>query len=104
MTWLKLKVKEWGWKIALVTVMTALVGYYLYRLLKPAGPISPQVDKIVTDLEIAVKESELETRLEKEKINAIKTVYTKTLEESKKIEDRKARLERLIQIKKELSS
>ena len=104
MTWLKLKVKEWGWKIALVTVMPALVGYYLYRLLKPAAPISPQVDKIVTDLEIAVKESELETRLEKEKINAIKTVYTKTLEESKKIEDRKARLERLIQIKKELSS
>ena len=104
MTWLKLKVKEWGWKIALVTVMTALVGYYLYRLLKPAAPISPQGDKIVTDLEIAVKQSELETRLEKEKINAIKTVYTKTLEESKKIEDRKARLERLIQIKKELSS
>tara|TARA_R110000824_G_scaffold152802_1_gene324092 strand:+ start:496 stop:810 length:315 start_codon:yes stop_codon:yes gene_type:complete len=103
MTWLKLKVKEWGWKIALITVMTALVGYYLYRLLKPAAPISPQVDKIVTQLEIAVKESELETRLEKEKIKAIKTVYTKTLEESKNIEDRKARLERLIQIKKELS-
>ena len=74
MTWLKLKVKEWGWKIALITVMTALVGYYLYRLLKPAAPISPQVDKIVTQLE-----------------------------ESKNIEDRKARLERLIQIKKELS-
>jgi uncharacterized membrane-anchored protein YhcB (DUF1043 family) len=104
MNWLKLKLKEWWWKAALAFIMTLLVGYYLYRLLKPTAPISPQIDKIVTDLEIAVKQSELETRLEKEKINAIKTVYTKNLEESRKIEDRKARLERLIQIKKELSS
>ena len=79
MTWLKLKIRELWWKIALITVMTVLVGYYLYRLLKPAAPISPQIDKIVTQLEIAVKESELETRLEKEKIKAIKTIYTKTL-------------------------
>ena len=88
----------------MITVMTVLVGYYLYRLLKPAAPISPQIDKIVTQLEIAVKESELGTRLEKEKIKGIKTIYTKTLKESKNIEDREARLERLNQIKKELSS
>ena len=104
MNWLKLKLKEWWWKAALTSIMTLLVGYYLYRLLRPASPLSPQVDKIITELEIAVKESELESRLEKEKINAVKYVYLKSLEDSKKIEDRKARLERLIQLKKELTS
>jgi len=104
MNWLKLKLKEWWWKAALASIMTLLVGYYLYRLLRPASPLSPQVDKIITELEIAVKESELESRLEKEKINAVKDVYLKSLEDSKKIEDRKARLERLIQLKKELTS
>jgi hypothetical protein len=104
MNWLKLKLKEWWWKAALASIMTLLVGYYLYRLLRPASPLSPQVDKIITELEIAVKESELESRLEKEKINAVKAVYLKSLEDSKKIEDRKARLERLIQLKKELTS
>jgi len=99
---IKQKLNEYGLKVALATFTLFLALYYLYRLVKPAPNETKRIKEVFTDLTIKTKEAETISRLQKEKIKAVKDVYIKQLETTKEIDDRTERLEALIRIRKEL--
>jgi hypothetical protein len=99
---LKQKLKEYGLKIALAVSTLLLTLYWLYRLVKPAPNETQRVKEVFADLSIRTKEAETLGRLQKEKIKAVKDIYTKQLEATKEIEDRDDRLAALIRLRKEL--
>jgi len=101
-TWAKYKLKGYAWKAALILAVVSLLGYYLYRILKPGVNKSTVADKIVTEMKLAVKENELRAELEKDKIGAIKGIFNARLRQTKKIDNREERLKALIDLHKEL--
>ena len=102
MKWLWYKLKSGWWKLVLGIVVLASLLIYFYRLLKPADDRIEYLEAIKTEATVALKESELRGRLEKDKIGAIKGVFQSRLEDTKKIDDREERLKALIRLHKEL--
>jgi uncharacterized membrane protein len=96
------KAKEIWWKIILGALVVVAVLIYFYRLLKPAEDKSHFLESIKTEATAALKENQLRGRLEKDKIGAIKSVFTDRLKDTKKIVDRQERLNALIRLHKEL--
>lgn len=96
------KIKEMWWKIVLAFVVTAGVLIFFYRLLKPAENKNKYVEAIATEARIALTESQLRGRLEKDKIGAIKKVFQNRLADTKRIKDRDERLNALIRLYEEL--
>ena len=96
------KAKEIWWKIILGVVVVAALLIYFYRLLRPTEDKLKYLEAIKTEATVALKESELRGRLEKDKIGAIKNVFESRLEDTKKIADREERLKALIRLHKEL--
>ena len=102
MKWLWYKLKSGWWKLVLGIVVLASLLIYFYRLLKPADDRIEYLEAIKTEATVALKESELRGRLEKDKIGAIKGVFESRLKDTKKIDDREERLKALIRLHKEL--
>ena len=102
MKWLWYKLKSGWWKLVLGIVVLASLLIYFYRLLKPADDRIEYLEAIKTEATVALKESELRGRLEKDKIGAVKGVFKSRLEDTKKIDDREERLKALIRLHKEL--
>ena len=75
---------------------------YFYRLLRPTDDKIQYLEAIKTEATVALKESELRGRLEKDKIGAVKSVFENRLRDTKKINDREERLKALIRLHKEL--
>ena len=102
MKWLWYKLKSGWWKFVLGFVVLASLLIYFYRLLKPAEDKIQYLEAIKTEATVALKESQLRGRLEKDKIGAIKVVFKSRLEDTKKIDDREERLKALVRLHKEL--
>tara|TARA_B100000287_G_scaffold275493_1_gene259494 strand:+ start:159 stop:473 length:315 start_codon:yes stop_codon:yes gene_type:complete len=102
MKWLWYKLKSGWWKFVLGVVVLASLLIYFYHLLKPEDDRIDYLEAIKTEATLALKESELRGRLEKDKIGAIKGVFKSRLEDTKKIDDREERLKALIRLHKEL--
>ncbi len=102
MKWLWYKLKSGWWKLVLGIVVLASLLIYFYRLLKPADDRIEYLEAIKTEATVALKESELRGRLEKDKIGAIKVVFKSRLKDTEKIDDREERLKALIRLHKEL--
>ena len=102
MKWLWYKMKSGWWKLVLGIVVLASLLIYFYRLLKPADDRIEYLETIKTEATVALKESELRGRLEKDKIGAVKSVFENRLRDTKKIDDREERLKALIRLHKEL--
>jgi hypothetical protein len=102
MKWLWYKLKSGWWKFVLGFVVLASLLIYFYRLLKPADDKIEYLEAIKTEATLALKESELRGRLEKDKIGAIKSVFQNRLRDTEKINDREERLKALIRLHKEL--
>jgi len=102
MKWLWYKLKSGWWKLVLGIVVLASLLIYFYRLLKPADDRIEYLDAIKTEATLALKESELRGRLEKDKIGALKSVFQNRLRDTKRIDDRNERLKALIRLHKEL--
>ena len=83
-------------------VVLATLLIYFYRLLKPAEDKMQYLEAIKTEATLALKESELRGRLEKDKIGALKSVFQNRLRDTKRIDDRNERLKALIRLHKEL--
>jgi hypothetical protein len=96
------KIKSLWWKIILWVVALATLLIYFYRLLKPKEDNNQYLEAIKTEAIVALKESELRGRLEKDKIGAIKAVFEGRLNDTKKIDDRDERLKALIRLYEEL--
>ena len=90
------------WKLVLGFVVLASLLIYFYRLLKPTDDKVEYLETIKTEATIALKESELRGRLEKDKIGAVKSVFQNRLKDTEKINDREERLKALIRLHKEL--
>jgi len=84
-----------------VVVLASLLIYF-YRLLKPADDKLEYLEAIKTEATVALKESELRGRLEKDRIGAVKSVFESRLKDTEKISDREERLKALIRLHKEL--
>ena len=102
MKWLWYKLKSGWWKFVLGFVVVASLLIYFYRLLRPTDDKVQYLEAIKTEATVALKESELRGRLEKDKIGAIKGVFESRLKDTKKIDDREERLKALIRLHKEL--
>ena len=102
MKWLWYKLKSGWWKFVLGFVVVAILLIYFYRLLKPADDRVEYLEAIKTEATLALKESELRGRLEKDKIGAIKSVFQNRLRDTEKINDREERLKALIRLHEEL--
>ena len=102
MKWLWYKLKSGCWKLVLGVVVLASLLIYFYRLLKPSTDRIEYLEAIKTEATVALKESELRGRLEKDKIGAVRSVFNSRLEDTKKIDDREERLKALIRLHKEL--
>jgi len=96
--WLK---SSW-WKLVLGFVVLASLLIYFYRLLKPTDDKIEYLEAIKTEATVALKESQLRGRLEKDKIGAVKSVFQNRLRDTEKIDDREERLKALIRLHKEL--
>ena len=83
-------------------VVVASLLIYFYRLLRPTEDKIQYLEAIKTEATLALKESELRGRLEKDKIGALKSVFQNRLRDTKKIDDREERLKALIRLHKEL--
>ena len=102
MKWLWYKLKSGWWKLVLGIVVLASLLIYFYRLLKPEDDRIDYLEAIKTEATVALKESELRGRLEKDKIGAVKSVFENRLRDTEKINDREERLKALIRLHKEL--
>tara|TARA_Y100001963_G_scaffold142740_1_gene212723 strand:+ start:452 stop:766 length:315 start_codon:yes stop_codon:yes gene_type:complete len=102
MKWLWYKLKSGWWKLVLGVVILASLLIYFYRLLKPTDDKIEYLEAIKTEATLALKESELRGRLEKDKIGALKSVFQNRLRDTKRIDDRDERLKALIRLHKEL--
>ena len=102
MKWLWYKLKSGWWKFVLGFVVVASLLIYFYRLLKPAEDKIQYLEAIKTEATVALKESELRGRLEKDKIGAVKSVFENRLRDTENIDDREERLKALIRLHKEL--
>ena len=96
------KAKELWWKAVLGIIFLGALLIYFYRLLKPADDRVDYLEAIKTEATAALKENELRGRLEKEKIGAVKDIFKRRLEDTRKIDDREERLKALIRLHKEL--
>ena len=102
MKWLWYKIKSGWWKLVLGVIVLASLLIYFYRLLKPADDKLEYLEAIKTEATVALKESELRGRLEKDRIGAVKSVFESRLKDTEKISDREERLKALIRLHKEL--
>ena len=102
MKWLWYKLKSGWWKFVLGFVVVASLLIYFYRLLKPTEDKIQYLEAIKTEATVALKESELRGRLEKDKIGAVKSVFENRLRDTKNINDREERLKALIRLHNEL--
>ena len=102
MKWLWYKLKSGWWKFVLGFVVVASLLIYFYRLLRPTEDKIQYLEAIKTEATLALKESELRGRLEKDKIGALKSVFQNRLRDTKKINDREERLKALIRLHEEL--
>jgi hypothetical protein len=102
MKWLWYKLKSGWWKFVLGFVFSATLLIYFYRLLRPAADKVQYLEAIKTEATVALKESELRGRLEKDKIGAVKSVFENRLRDTEKINDRDERLKALIRLHQEL--
>ena len=102
MKWLWYKAKALWWKIVLGVVVVATLLIYFYRLLRPTEDKISYLEAIKTESLVALKESELRGRLQKDRIGAVKSVFENRLEDTKKINDREERLKALIRLHNEL--
>ena len=96
------KLKSGWWKFVLGFVVLASLLIYFYRLLKPTEDKIQYLEAIKTEATVALKESELRGRLEKDKIGAVKSVFENRLRDTKNINDREERLKALIRLHNEL--
>ena len=96
------KAKELWWKAVLGIIFLGALLIYFYRLLKPAEDKVDYLEAIKTEATAALKENELRGRLEKEKIGAVKYIFKRRLEDTRKIDDREERLKALIRLHEEL--
>ena len=76
------KAKEIWWKIILGFVVLAALLIYFYRLLRPTEDKMEYLEAIKTEATVALKESELRGRLEKDKIGAVKSVFENRLRDT----------------------
>ncbi len=102
MKWLWYKVKSGYWKFVLGFVVVATLLIYFYRLLRPTDNKVPYLEAIKAEATVALKESELRGRLEKDKIGAVKSVFENRLNDTTKIDEREERLKALIRLHEEL--
>ena len=96
------KAKELWWKAVLGIIFLGALLIYFYRLLKPAEDKVDYLEAIKTEATAALKENELRGRLEKDKIGAVKDIFKRRLEDTRKIDDREERLKALIRLHEEL--
>ena len=102
MKWLWYKLKSGWWKFVLGFVVLASLLIYFYRLLRPTEDKIQYLEVIKTEATLALKESQLRGRMEKDKIGAVKSVFRNRLRDTERIENREERLKALIRLHKEL--
>ena len=102
MKWLWYKMKSGWWKLVLGVVVLASLLIYFYRLLRPMDDKIEYLEAIKTEATVALKESQLRGRMEKDRIGAVKSVFENRLRDTEKIDDREERLKALIRLHKEL--
>ena len=102
MKWLWYKIKSGWWKLVLGVVVLASLLTYFYRLLRPMDDKIEYLEAIKTEATVALKESQLRGRMEKDRIGAVKSVFENRLRDTEKIDDREERLKALIRLHKEL--
>ncbi len=102
MKWLWYKIKSGWWKLVLGVVVLASLLIYFYRLLRPMDDKIEYLEAIKTEATVALKESQLRGRMEKDRIGAVKSVFENRLRDTEKIDDREERLKALIRLHKEL--
>ena len=102
MKWLWYKAKSGWWKLVLGFVVLASLLIYFYRLLKPADDRIEYLEAMRLEATTALKESELRGKLERDKVRAVKVAFENRLEDTKKIDDRKERLQALVRLHEEL--
>ena len=78
------------------------MGWFVYSLIRPTKDKTQFLEGVQTKVNSAIKENEIRARLEKDKIGAIKKIYDRKLDSTKKIEDREERLKALIRLHEEL--
>jgi len=83
-------------------VVVASLLIYFYRLLRPTEDKIQYLEVIKTEATLALKESQLRGRMEKDKIGAVKSVFRNRLRDTERIENREERLKALIRLHKEL--
>ena len=102
MNWLWDQVRQITWKVMLAVVTIAAIVVFLYNLIRPSEDRTMLLMETRTNIKTAIKENEIRATLEKDKIGAIKKIYDRKLDDTKKIEDREERLKALIRLHKEL--
>ena len=102
MNWLWLKIKQGAWKVIFVVVMVLGMVIFLYNIIRPTKNKTRLLEGVRANIPSAIKENEIRATLEKDKIGAIKKIYDKKLEDTRKIQDREERLKALIRMHEEL--
>tara|TARA_R100000008_G_C3495461_1_gene120899 strand:- start:217 stop:531 length:315 start_codon:yes stop_codon:yes gene_type:complete len=102
MKWIWYKLKSGWWRLVLGVVVVASLLIYFYRLLRPTEDKIQYLEVIKTEATLALKESQLRGRMEKDKIGAVKSVFRNRLRDTERIENREERLKALIRLHKEL--
>ena len=78
------------------------MAWFIYNILRPTENKTQFLEGIQTKVNSAIKENEIRARLEKDKIGAIKKIYDRKLDSTKKIVNREERLKALIRLHEEL--
>ena len=96
------KVKSSAWSLVFLVVMVLGLVWFVYNIIRPASNKTSYLEGVQAKINSAIKENEIRATLEKDKIGAIKKIYDRKLEETKKIQDREERLKALIRLHQEL--
>lgn len=96
------KIKSSFWWLVFFMVMSIGMVWFVYNILRPTKNKTKFLEGIQANINSAIKENEIRATLEKDKIGAIKKIYDRKLEETKKIQDREERLKALIRLHEEL--
>ena len=98
--WYKIKNGVWG--LIFLVIMALGIFWFLYNLIRPIENRTEFLEGVQIKVATAIKENEIRAILEKDKIGAIKKIYSHRIKETKSIEDREERLKALIRLHEEL--
>ena len=96
------KIKSSAWWLVFFSVMVIGMFWFVYNIIRPTKNKTQFLEGVQANINSAIKENEIRATLEKDKIGAIKKIYDRKLEDTKKIQDREERLKALIRLHEEL--